>query len=118
MATQSSVDARNEPRFRFRLNVDVLVDGQEFHHGFVKDISLEGATLYMDRNFQKPRSIQLHIKVPPLIAAGKPHVVKVAGMIVYSIYDCNEMSFRSGVNFNQFNTPSDRDFLQERLCRT
>lgn len=118
MATQFSGDARNEPRFHFRLAVDVLVDGREFHHGFVKDISLEGATLYIDRNFQKPKSIQLHIKVPPIIAATKPHVVKVAGTIVYSIYDCDEMRFRSGVNFDQFNTPSDRDFLQERLFKT
>ena len=117
MATQSIDDARNEPRFRFRLAVDVLIDGQELHRGFVKDISLAGATLYIDRNFQKPKSIQLHIKVPPLIATTKPHVVKVAGTIVYSIYDCDEMSFRSGVNFEQFNTPSDRDFLQERLFK-
>lgn len=117
MATQFSGDARNEPRFLFRLAADALVDERECHHGFVKDISVEGATLYIDRNFQKPKSIQLHIKVPPLIATTKPHVVKVVGTIVYSIYDCVEMSFRVGVSFDQFPTPSDRDFLQERLFK-
>lgn len=110
-------DLRNEPRCRLRLPVDAFIDGREVHRGFVMDISLLGATLYLDRNLQKSHSIKLHIRVPPLVALNKPHIVKVTGTIVYSIYDSRELSFRCGISFLKFASQADQDFLQARLFR-
>lgn len=40
-------ESRSESRTHVRWHVDAFVDGQNVHHGFIKDISLKGADIFL-----------------------------------------------------------------------
>lgn len=98
-----------------RWHADVLVDGHDIYHGFVKDVTDEGADLFLDYNLQYTRSVKLHILVPPLSAPSRPHVLAVSAKILSTVYDSDEECFRSAVHFTQFSPLSEQAFLHNRL---
>lgn len=98
-----------------RWHADVLVDGHDIYHGFVKEVTDEGADLFLDYNLQYTRSVKLHILVPPLSAPSRPHVLAVSAKILSTVYDSDEECFRSAVHFTQFSPLSEQAFLHNRL---
>lgn len=118
----ASIDAgkhkelRIEPRIHVRWHADAFIDGQGVYQGFVKDISMTGTDIFLDRNLQKVKIVRLCIYVPPVSKTSGPHVMEVSGKIIYTAYDSKESLFHTGVNFLQFNLASDRAYLQSRIA--
>lgn len=108
-------EQRGEPRFRVQWHAAASFDGHHVFAGYTKDLSIKGATLYLDHNPEKAKSVSLRIQVPPLSEGAPPHVVDVEGRVVYAIHDSEEQLFRAGIHFNRFIKDSDRDFLESRL---
>lgn len=96
-------------------HTDVIVEGHDVYHGFVKEISMQGAKLYLEHNLQNDKLVKLQIHIPPLEAAVEPHVIEVTAKINYTIYDSVEDFFRSGVNFTRFSLESDSAYLETRI---
>lgn len=120
---QKSTDAgirkehRKAPRFRVKWHADILIDEQSAHRGIINDISTQGASIYLNSNLPIIESVTLHIHVPPLHVTSKPHLMAVAGKIIYVVYDGNKQLFRAGVNFLRFDLESDLAYLGERLTK-
>ncbi len=108
-------ELRTEPRIRVRWHADAIIDGQCVYQGFVKDISLKGTDIFLERNLQKVKIVKLRIYVPPLSKTSAPHVMEVSAKVIYTAYDSNESLFHTGVNFTQFNLSSDQTYLQSRI---
>ena len=96
-------------------HADVLVDGHDVSHGFVKDISMHGAKLFLDHNLQNVKQVRLQIHIPPLQATAAPHVIEVTAKVSDTIYDSDEEFFRSGVTFIKFLLESDSAYLESRI---
>lgn len=114
---QGGGERRNEARFRVHWHVAASLDGRRWYQGFLKDISIEGATLYLDHNLEHHRAITLQIQVPPLAAHAPAHLIGIDCHSVYSIHDNSEQMFRTGVMFTKFHQEADRDFLETRLLK-
>lgn len=113
--TGKHTECRREPRIHVRWHASALIDGQDAYHGFIKDISLNGADVFLGHSLQNEKFVKLHICLPPLSVTDDPHVVEVSGKIVCVVYDCNESFFRTGVNFLKFNLESDQAHLKSRI---
>ena len=109
-------DSRNKARTSLRLRVIAMADEFGTHQGFVRDISLSGTSLYLDRSPQNIKSIRLQIAVPPRVVKEKPRVIEVSGKIIYTVYESYELGFRSGISFIKFINESDQEYLQSRLA--
>lgn len=115
--SRSHKDQRVEPRVHVRWHVDVFVEGRPVYHGFIKDISLKGADVFIDHNLQNVKLVKLLIHVPPLNTTSDRHVVDVSGKVIYASHDSDELLFRTGIKFLQFNLESDQVYLQSRITK-
>ena len=114
-AAQGSKEHRSVPRFYVKWRTVAFVDAQNQHHGFIKDISTKGASVFLDRNLQSLEFIKLHIHVPPSHALKVPRLIEVYGKIVYTTHDINEFLFRTGISFLKFDSQHDSVFLEKHL---
>lgn len=114
-AAHAPVEQRGEPRFRVQWHAAVSFDGHHVFEAYTKDLSIKGATLYLDHNPEKTRSVSLRIQVPPLAEGASPHIVDIEGRVVYAIHDSDALLFRAGIQFGRFISEADRDFLESRL---
>jgi hypothetical protein len=112
---QPEQEARSQRRILLKLRAVVFVDAQQSVSGVVKDISINGATLCLDYNLHKVKTIRLSIQFPPLVANEKPRAIEVSGNLIYTVYDSGNIYFRSGISFTKFIADSDQQFLQQRL---
>lgn len=96
-------------------HTDILVDGHDVYHGFIKDISMHGTKLFLDHNLQNLKQVKLQIQIPPLHATDKHHVIEVTAKIIDSIYDSDEEYFRSAVVFQQFSSEAESAYLESRI---
>lgn len=106
---------RQEPRFRARWKIIVVIEGQDFHDGQIKDISAHGASILVGRNLIPSTKVKLCIDIPSLTGHGKPRTIVVQGRTVYTVHDGENMTFRVGIHFNKFTLASDRSYLEARL---
>lgn len=112
---QGSKEHRSAQRFYVKWRTTALIDAQSQHHGFIKDISVKGAAVFLDRNLQSLEFVKLHIHVPPSHASKTSRTVAVYGKIVYTVYDNRELLFRVGVSFLKFDSEHDPAFLETYL---
>ncbi len=112
---QKSKEHRSVPRFYVRWRVLAMIDAKSQHQGFIKDISMKGAAVFLDRNLQSVELIKLHIHVPPSHTEKTPRVITVYGKVVYTVYDNHERLFRAGVCFLKFDSEHDPIFLDKYL---
>jgi len=103
------------PHVHHKWHAEVLVDGHDVYPGYVKDISMKGVHLFLDHNLQNAKRVKLHIHIPPLITTEPHHVLEVTGDITSTVYDSDEESFRSGINFREFTLKSDQAYLRSHL---
>ncbi|HCI14917.1 MAG TPA: hypothetical protein DFK12_13510 [Gallionellaceae bacterium] len=106
---------RTVQRYMVKWRVAAFVDHQELHHGHLKDISIKGAAILLERNLQSAEFVKLHIYVPPPAPSRIPCIIEVVGKVIYSIYDAKDHRFRVGVNFLKFATEHDPVFLADHL---
>lgn len=116
MLPQGSKDLRRETRYMVSWRVAVSVNGQEWHYGRVKDISLHGAAILNELNLKPGTRVTLSIHMPTLNRLCEPKVLIVHGTITYTAHDTSLMCFRSGISFAKFEQESDRAYLEERLA--
>ncbi|WP_435626780.1 PilZ domain-containing protein [Candidatus Ferrigenium straubiae] len=114
-AIQGSKEHRSMPRFFVKWRAIAFIDAQSQHHGFIKDISVKGAAVFLERNLQSLKLIKLHIHVPPAPTAKAPRVIEVYGKVVYTVYDNRELLFRAGISFLKFDSEHDPLFLENYL---
>jgi hypothetical protein len=105
---------RDSARHIVRWHADVLFGGHACQ-GIVHEISESGATIFLELNPGKIKTLSLHLHVPPLDDKHGQHIVEVEGKIVYSIHDNEEQLFRAGVHFSEFAKGSDPAFLASYL---
>lgn len=116
MATnEENLEHRSEPRFRVKWRVTTLLGDGDPRHGFIKDISIKGAAILLERNLHIANTITLHIHIPPLNVGNNPRIVEIQGKFIYSVHDHDELFFRTGIHFVKFKTESDRTYLLSRL---
>lgn len=106
---------RQEPRFKARWKIIVIIQGENFHDGQIKDISANGASILVERNLRPGTKVILCIDIPSLTGHGKPRTIVVHGKIVYTVHDGEHLTFRAGIHFSKFNLASDRSYLEARL---
>ena len=114
--TEKNKEQRKAPRFRVKWHTHITLNSQGTHHGFIDDISIHGASVFLN-NKLIPDKWTLHIHVPPLGITSKPHVIEVSGKTVYIVYDGNKQLYRAAINFLIFNPVSNLAYLGERLAR-
>ncbi len=114
-AIQGSKEHRSVPRFFVKWRTIAFIDAQSQHHGYIKDISVKGAAVFLDRNLQSLEFVKLHIHVPPVHAVKAPRVIEVYGKVVYTVYDNRELLFRAGISFLKFDSEHDPMFLETYL---
>ena len=108
---------RDNNEIHLKLRVKAIVEEQRIHHGFIKYLSLKGATLFLDHNLQNINTIKLQIHIPPNFEIQEnPRVVEVSGKVLYSIYDSKEWQFRSAINFDHFYSESDRKYIESKIA--
>lgn len=112
---QGSKEHRSAQRFYVKWRAIAFIDAQSQHHGFIKDISMKGAAVFLDRNLQSQEFIKLHIHVPPAYTLKVPRIIDVYGKVVYTAHDRHELLFRVGVNFLKFDSEQDPAFLETYL---
>lgn len=115
VAAQGSKEHRSVPRFYVKWRTVAFVDAQNQHHGFIKDISTRGASVFLDSNLQSLEFIKLHIHVPPSHTSKASRLIEVYGKIVYTTHDINELLFRTGISFLKFESQHDPVFLEKYL---
>ena len=108
---------RKETRYRATWKVDVIVGGQDLHDGRLNDISLHGASILLGRNLKPDIKVTLHIYMPSITGPYPPTVLTVHGMTRYTVHDSDDLLFRVGIAFTEFEMVSDRGYLDERLTR-
>ena len=117
---QETADAGEEqrrvPHYRVRWNAAVATDGQNTLHGFINDISMEGASIYLDKRLLQVNAT-LHILIPSLSVTSEPHVITVSGNIMYVVHDSSQQLFRAAISFHRFHVESDKNHLEERLAK-
>lgn len=106
---------RAAKRYLVRWRVAAFVDQRGLHHGQIKDLSVTGAAVLFEQNFQSVEFIKLHIYVSPPASSKMPCIVEVVGRVIYTIFDSHEQRFRTGVHFLQFSTAHDPVFLAHHL---
>lgn len=114
-AAQGSKEHRSVPRFYVKWRTVAFVDAQNQHHGFIKDISTKGASVFLDSNLQSLEFIKLHIHVPPPHTLKASRIIEVYGKVVYTTHDIKELLFRTGISFLKFESKHDPVFLEKYL---
>lgn len=108
-------EQRRETRYMVSWRAAVSVDGQNFHYGRLKDISLHGAAVLNDFNVKPGTRITLKIHIPTLNLSRESKVMMVSGVTAYAVYDTDRRCFRIGISFVRFEHASDSAYLEERL---
>jgi hypothetical protein len=111
-------EQRVQIRVGLKLQADAYVEELGILHGFVKDISLQGLTFYLDRNLANNKPIKLRLHVPPLSSSDEPRLVVASGKTVHTIYDSHESNFRLGIKLVDFESDADKKFLLKYLNRS
>ena len=102
--------------FRVKWHADIIIDGENAHHGFINDISTRGACVCLPECLNSTKCT-LKIHVPPLSSKGNTHFIEILGRLVYVVHDGNQQLFRAAINFLKFNFEGDLAFLGERLTK-
>lgn len=106
---------RRETRYMVSWRAAVSVDGQNFHYGRLRDISLKGAAILDDLNVKPGTCVMLKIHIPGLDISCGAKVVIARSIATYTVYDTEHQCFRMGVSFDVFEQASDRAYLEGRL---
>lgn len=101
LRTGASGERRHLTRWRAAVSVQGRHNYQEEQHSArVYDISLEGATLIVEKNLHTATHATVIFFVPPK-QPGKPVPVQVRGKLVYTLLGADGQ-FRAGVDFDEF----------------
>lgn len=114
--TEYGKEHRREPRYMATWRVALSIDGQNFHDGRLKDISVHGAATLSDLNVKPGTRITLKILVPSLDASCKSTLLVVYGKAAYTVLDTEHQCFRVGISFVEFQHASDQSYLEKRLA--
>ncbi|MBI5438548.1 MAG: PilZ domain-containing protein [Nitrosomonadales bacterium] len=106
---------RRETRYRVTWKVDIAIEGQDLHDGRLNDISLHGASILLGRNLKADTEVTLRIYIPSITGPYPPTVLTVHGMTRYTVHDSDDLLFRVGIAFTEFDMVSDRGYLDARL---
>jgi len=109
-------EQRRIHRFRVGWHADIIFDDQSTHQGFINDISILGASLFLDSS-SIPKQSTLYIHVPPLDLKSESHIIVVSGRTVYVVYDGDRQLYRAAFLFLKFHQKSDLAYLGERLSK-
>lgn len=112
---QGGSELRKETRYRATWRVDVGVGGHDSHDGRINDISLHGASILLGRNLIPDTRVTLRIYMPSITGPFPPTVLTVHGITRYTVHDSDDLLFRVGVAFTEFEMVSDRGYLDARL---
>lgn len=116
MSGEEANEQRKAHRFRVGWHVDIVFPDKSAYQGFINDISTQGTSVFLGESPDADEAT-LHIHVPPLDRVSKPHVIVIAGKIVYAVFDGNRQLFRAAFVFLRFHPESDRAYLEERLSK-
>jgi len=111
-------EQRKEIRYRASWRITVAIEGNASYDGKVRDISMHGAAILIGRNLKPGLSVTLHIHIPSLsLHPDAAKILIVHGKTSYTVHDANDLSFRVGISFVNFELESDRNYLEDRLTK-
>lgn len=109
-------EQRKVHRFRVNWHTDIIFADQTTHQGFINDISVQGASVFLSDSLTTNEAI-LYVHIPPLNLTSKPHIIAVSGKTVYVVFDGDKQLFRAAFVFSRFHQASDQAYLEERLSK-
>lgn len=109
-------EKRQAQRFRVNWHTDIISSDQSPHQGFINDISVQGASVFLSDSLTTEEAV-LHIHIPPLTKTASPHVLVIFGRTVYAVFDGDKQMYRVAFVFQKFHRESDQDYLGERLSK-
>jgi hypothetical protein len=91
---------RKETRYMVSWRAAVSIDGQTFHYGRLKDISLHGAAILNDLNVKPGACVTLKIHIPTLDRSCESKVMMVRGKTAYTVCDATPISGSAFISLN------------------
>lgn len=112
-------DRRRHPRYlvKWRAAIEAAVNGKPtLYYGVTKDISMGGASVFLENNIFFEEAITLHLEVPN----GKGHnanyrEIAIKARMIHTVHDGTAHRFRAGVEFKAFVNAEDRNFMETLL---
>jgi len=108
---------RQEDRYFLHWRIALIFDetGERTAvHGKTRDLSLDGAAMHTQHHFVSGGSAIVLLAPPPLVEGESQKIIKIRARVVYSVYSCDHMCFRVGLQFHEFMDDS-REFLRQLL---
>jgi hypothetical protein len=115
-----SVDHRKGNRHPLHWRIALVYDNggkNEIYHGRTHDISVTGASIYVDHNIFLTEVVML-LAVPPLHIGKKETIIEIKCRMIYTVLDGEQRRFRIGIRFLHFKADGKKiltDILSKRV---
>jgi c-di-GMP-binding flagellar brake protein YcgR len=93
-------------------------DKHDIYHGRTHDLSVWGASVFVDHNIFMIAEVVLLLAIPPLHPGQKETIIEIECRMIYTILDNEQSQFRIGVRFLSFKGDGKRilsDILSKRM---
>lgn len=109
-------EQRQHPRYRVRWRSALRCNDGKMCYGETVDLSLGGACILADQNFNAGTPITLYLQLPPKRQGQEAPVVTTRAKVLYTAFSADHDRWRLGVQFVEFSGP-DRAKLEKELAQ-
>ncbi len=115
--------AENRKHFRHPIHWRIALvhkkgEKNDIYHGRTHDLSLWGASIFVDSNIFVMTEVVMLLAIPPLHQGLKETIVEIQCRMSYTVLDSEESRFRIGIRFLHFKGEGKRilsDILSKRV---
>ena len=115
-----SVDHRKGYRHPMHWRIALVYDNggkNDIYHGRTHDVSVTGASIYVDHNIFLSEVVML-LAVPPQNIGHKETIIEIKCRMIYTVLDAEQRRFRIGIRFLHFKGDGKKiltDILSQRV---
>lgn len=117
--SQKSEKDRAHFRHPVHWRVAVIHDNvgkNEIYHGQTHDLSISGASIFVDQNIFLSAEVIMLLAVPPTIIGQRETIIEILCNMVYTVLDSEHSRFRIGIRFVHFKR-NGKELLEEILSK-
>ena len=117
---QTQVDTgRKHYRHPVHWRVAIVHDNvgkNEIYHGQTHDLSVTGASIFMDKNLFLSAEVIMLLAVPPTSIGQRETIIEIMCNMAYTVLDSEHSRFRIGIRFLNFKR-NGRQLLEDILSK-
>ena len=98
-------ELRKHIRYRVHWPVAIVHERggrSEIFHGRTHDLSVNGASIYVDHNIFSEEPVKVLLAMPPLTADQREIILEIHSRMAYTVLAANHHQFRIGLQFLRF----------------